>query len=67
MNRRDLFKLAGGGVAAFLVGKYGPPAGVQVRWGTFKPTHPAVWVANTSDYPIDVRITVGPSALLKSS
>lgn len=31
MNRRDLFKFAGGGVAAFLVGKYGPPQLETVR------------------------------------
>jgi hypothetical protein len=38
MRRRDLFTLAGGGVAAFLVAKYGPPRQhVVVDWGTFNP------------------------------
>ena len=39
MNRRDLFHIATGGVAAFLLRTYGAPpdAAPLVEWGEFRP------------------------------
>lgn len=44
MNRRDLFKFAGGGVAAFLVSTYGPPVPAQSYLIISPAFGPSFWV-----------------------
>ncbi len=68
MNRRDLFKLTGAGVAAFLVSAYGRPdrePTARVDWGPFNPRPGEIWLVNTYRRPVTARVWIGPTSMLR--